>query len=276
MMARDEMFLSPARHIMAVMRATVRAYLKRFSAYAIELIRWPLGPLLTFAGWRITYSVAGRAHVDGASAAGFLLVGIFGLITWTSTLWSSGYAIEWERHEGTSPALFLSPASRAAVVAGYGVGSFVWFLPSFLCVLILGVVTGAQLQVADPLALALSVLALFVASLAAGFFFAGLFILSRNGNLIANFLQTPIFLLAGFLVPLSSLPSYLRPLSNALPVTHAIIALRGTALLGATLAQSGRQIALALALSFGFWFIGLLGLRRMERAAKRTGQLDLY
>jgi ABC-2 type transport system permease protein len=276
MKAREEIFLSPIGHMLAVTQATVRAYLRRFSAYAIELIRWPLGPLLTFASWRITYSVSGRAHVDGATAAGFLLVGIFGLITWTSTLWASGYAIHWERHEGTSPALFLSPASRAAVVAGYGIGSFVWFLPSFLSVLILGVLTGARLHVADPLALALSVLALFVASLAAGFFFAGLFVLSRNGNLIANFLQTPIFLLAGFLVPLSSLPSYVRPLSDALPVTHAIIALRTTSLLGATLAQSGRQIALALALSLVFWIIGLLGLRRMEYVAKRTGQLDLY
>src|SRR5947209_6147538 len=211
MKARDEMFLSPAGHALAVMQATVRAYLKRFSAYAIELIRWPLGPLLTFAGWRITYSVSGRTHVGGATAAGFLLVGLFGLITWTSTLWASGYAIQWERQEGTSPALFLSPASRAAVVAGYGIGSFVWFLPSFLCVLVLGILTGARLHVADPVALALSVLALFSASLAAGFFFAGLFVLSRNGNLIANFLQTPIFLLAGFLVPLSSLPASVRP-----------------------------------------------------------------
>jgi ABC-2 type transport system permease protein len=161
-------------------------------------------------------------------------------------------------------------------VAGYGLGSFIWFLPSFLCVLILGLATGARLHVADPLALVLSVLALFIASLAAGFFFSGLFVLSRNGNLIANFLQTPIFLLAGFLVPLSSLPSSVRPLSDVLPVTHAIIALRDTSLRGATLPQTGQQIALTLVLSLAFWFAGLLGLRRMEYVAKRTGQLELY
>src|SRR5579859_4369403 len=122
MMARDEMYLSPAAHMWVGMLATARAYLKRVSAYAIELIRWPLGPIFLFAAWRVTYAVSGRTHLDGATISGFLLVGVFGNITWNSSLWASGYALEHERYEGTSGALFLSPASRAAVVAGYGLG----------------------------------------------------------------------------------------------------------------------------------------------------------
>ena len=274
--ARDAMFLGSGAHLWAVVAATMRAYLKRFSAYAIELIRWPLGPLLTFASWLITYHVAGRSHVDGATAAGFLVVGIFGLITWTSTLWASGYALEFERHEGTSAALFLSPTSRGAVVAGYGLGSFVWFLPSFATLTLLGFVTGARLHVSDLMALLLSGLALFAASLAMGFFFSGLFILSRRGNLIANVLQAPIFLLCGFLVPLSSLPAWLRPLSDAIPATHAVIALRQSALAGATMRGIGGALLATFGLSLVYLVLGLYGLRRVERVAKRAGQLDLY
>lgn len=273
---RDAMFLGRGAHLWAVVAASMRAYLKRFSAYAIELIRWPLGPLLTFASWLITYHVAGRGHVDGASAAGFLVVGIFGLITWTSTLWASGYALEFERHEGTSAALFLSPASRGAVVAGYGLGSFVWFLPSFATLAFLGFVAGARLHVNDLAALLLSGLTLFAASLAMGFFFSGLFILSRRGNLITNVLQAPIFLLCGFLVPLSSLPAWLRPLSGAIPATHAVIALRQSALAGATLSGMRGELLMTVSLSAVYLIVGLYGLRRVEHVAKRAGQLDLY
>lgn len=274
--SRDVLFLSPAEHILATVFATARAYLRRSSAYLIQLIRWPLGPVMTFATWRITYAVSGRAHVAGATAAGFLLVGVFGLIAWSSSIWASGYAIEWERHEGTSGALFLSPASRPAIVLGYGIGSLIWFLPAFGAIVLLGLLTGARLDVADPVALILAGISLVTASLSAGFFFSGLFILSRRGNLIANFLQMPIYLLAGFMVPRSRLPDWLHPLSNALPVSHAVDALRATALTGASLSSAGREIAVAFGVSAAYAIIGLLALRRVEHVAKRSGQLDLY
>ncbi len=273
---RDTMFRSPAMHVVATILATARAYLRRSSAYLIELIRWPLGPVMTFATWRITYEVSGRGHVDGSTAAGFLLLGTFGLIAWSSSIWASGYAIEWERHEGTSGALFLSPASRAAVVTGYGIGSLIWFLPAFGAIVLLGLLTGARLDVTDPAALLLAGLSLVTASLAAGFFFSGLFILSRRGNLIANFLQMPIYLLAGFMVPRSRLPAWLHPLSNALPVSHAIDALRATALTGASISSAGWEIILAFLLSAVYAIIGFVALRRVEHVAKRSGQLDLY
>ncbi len=276
MTAREALFLPPAGHALATVLTATRAYLQRTSAYLIQLIRWPLGPVMTFATWRVTYAISGRSHVDGATAAGFLLVGMFGLIAWSSAIWASGYALEWERHEGTSGALFLSPASRTAVVAGYGLGSFIWFLPSFGVILLLGILSGARLDVADVPALVASVAALLTASLAAGFFFSGLFILSRRGNLIANFLQAPIYLLSGFMVPRDRLPAWLYPISNAIPVVHAVDALRATALAGATMSSAGGDILAAFGISTIVAVIGFFGLQRVERVAKRSGQLDLY
>lgn len=269
-------FIGPLAHPGAVVLATARSYLRRTNAYLIDVVRWPLGTLIMFATWRLTYAVAGRESVGGADAAGFLLVGTFGLITWTATIWSSGYAIEYERAEGTIGALFLSPASRVAAIVGYGLGGFVWLLPALALVAALGVATGARLHVADPLALAAAGLVLPVTSLATGFALAGLFILSRRANLLANFLQLPGSLLAGFLVPRDSLPGWLRPLSDALPAAHAVDALRASALGAATLAETRGPLLAALALSGLYTTIGFLALRRVEDAAKRSGQLDLY
>lgn len=260
----------------ATVLATARAQVQRWSAYLIDVLRMPLSPLLMFATWQITYNASGQRSVGGANVPGFLLVGMVGMITWTSTIWASGYAIEMERQEGTAGALFLSPASRVAVVAGYGLGSFIWLAPSFLVVLVLGFATGAQLHIADPLAVLGAVLALLAGSLACGFAFAGLFVLSRRGNLLANFLQTPIYLLAGFIVPRSALPDWLRPLSDLIPASHAVDALRASSLLGAGLASTLPEIVLALATSALFALIGIVGLRRVEHVAKRSGVLDLY
>jgi ABC-2 type transport system permease protein len=275
-MRREDMLLGPAAHAWVAMIATAGAYLKRVSAYTIQLVRWPLGPVIMFATWRVTYGIAGRGRIDGATISGFLIVGMIGLVTFSSSIWVSGYAIEWERSEGTSGALFLSPANRAAVIMGYGLGSFVWFAPTFLVIALLGLATGARFHVADPPAVLAAMAALVIASLATGFALAGLFILSRRGNLFANTAQQPIFLLAGFLVPRAFLPPWLHALSDAIPAAHAVDALRATALAGATWGSATSPLLWTLGTSAGFFLVGVLALRRVEYVAKHHGQLDLY
>ena len=262
-------------HFWTVLVGTARGYVKRANAYLIDVIRWPLFPLMLYATLHVAYTASGRAEVAGANVSGFLLVGIVGLLIWGATLWSGGYAIEWERATGTIGALLLSPASRVAVVLGYGVGGVVWALPGFAVVALLGLATGARLEVADPLAALAAGGALLVGSLAVGFALAGLFILSRRANLLANFLQTPIYLLAGFVVPRDELPGWLQPISSCLPVSHAIDALRASTLRGAGLGAIDHQLGLTLLTAAAFVLIGAVGLRRVEHVAKRGGQLEL-
>jgi ABC-type multidrug transport system permease subunit len=264
------------RHFWSVLVTTARGFVARSNAYLIDVIRWPVFPLVFYAAMRLTYSVSGQQTVAGLDVAAFLLVGMFAFITWSGTIWSSGYAIEYERSEGTIAALFLSPASRVATIAGYGLGGFVWMAPSFVTVAILGVATGARFNVADPLAVLGAILALLVGSLATGFALAGIFILSRRANLLANFLQRPGELLSGALFPRESLPAPLHALSNCLPVSHALDALRASTLGAATLRDTLPTIALALAVAAVYAMVGALSLRKVEYAAKHSGDLDLY
>jgi ABC-2 type transport system permease protein len=263
-------------HFWATLFGAAAGHIKRSNAYLIDIVRWPLFPLMLYATWQIGYTVSGQPEVAGTNAAGFLLVGIVGLIVWTATIWSGGYAIEYERSGGTAAALFLSPASRVAVVAGYGVGGMVWLCPALAVVALLGLAVGARLHVTDLLALAAAICALLIGALAVGFALAGLFILSRRANLLANFLQQPVHLLAGFVVPRQDLPGWLQPLSDLLPASHAIDALRASSLRGAGLNEIGGSIMLALATSALFALIGIISLRQVEQAAKRAGHLDLY
>lgn len=276
MIAREDLLLNPLAHRWAVLVATARTYFAILNSYVIQRARNPLTLALNFSTWRIAYSFTGHAHVNGATVSGFLLIGSFGNIIWFSTLWSSGFAIERARHEGTSGALFLSPASRPAVIVGYGLGALAMAVPAFVVVFILAILTGAQFHVSDWLATILSFLALVVGTLACGFALSGIFILSRRGNLIAVMLQMPIYFLAGFVVPVSRLPLWVQPFSNALPISHAAIALRQSALLGYSLPLTGPQLLWSFGIAAAISAIGFVALRRVEHVAKHAGQLDLY
>jgi ABC-2 type transport system permease protein len=276
MIAEPDALLSPLAHRWAVLAATARTYFTILNTYAIQRVRNPLTLAINFSTWRIAYGLTGHGHVNGATVSGFLLVGSFGNIIWFSTLWSSGFAIERARHEGTSGALFLSPASRPAVIVGYGLGALAMAVPAFLLVFVLALLTGAQLHVTDWLATVLSFIALVVGTLACGFALSGIFILSRRGNLISSLLQMPIYLLAGFVVPVSRLPLWVQPFSNALPISHAAIALRESALLGDGIALTGSQLLWSFGIAAAIAALGYLALWRVEHVAKHAGQLDLY
>lgn len=268
--------LRPVAHLWATILATARRYVKTRYAYPIEILPWALGALVSFGIWRITYAASGRTTVEGISASAYLMIGLIGLSTWTSTIWASGYTLEYERSEGTIGALFLAPASRTAVIAGYGLGSILWLAPSVIGVLLLGLLSGARFAIHDPLTPLLALVTTVAVSLATGFAFAGVFILSRRANALANFLQPPIYLLAGFFVPRDELPAWLQPLANAIPAGHAVDALRASTLRGASLGTVAPELLAALGVAAIYALIGFLSLRRVEYAAKRTGDLDLY
>jgi ABC-type multidrug transport system permease subunit len=268
-------FVGPLPHFWASLVVTARLFVARNDAYKIEVVRGPLSLLVVFGVWRLTYAAAGRLEVAGADASGFLFVGMFGMTTWGATVWSIGNALVRERGEGTLAALFISPVSRVALIAGYGAGQFVITLRVLSTLLLLALATGARLNVRDPAALVAGAVALPLAAFATGFAFSGLFILSRRGNLLANFLQTPIWLAAGFVVPRTELHPWLRRLSDVLPASHAVDALRAGSLRAATLADLAPDLTWFAGTSLAWVLVGLFALRGVEHAAKRAGTLGL-
>lgn len=256
--------------------ATTATSFKRNNAYVINIIRTPLLPVGLFLPAYLAWQAAGVQTIDGVSVGGFLLAGMFGLVCWSSAVWWTGSAIENERYEGTIGALFLSPASRVAIVLGHGLGGLAFLIPSFAVVALLGALTGAQLNVASPAAVAAAALTLLAASLAMGFLLASFFILTRRANLMANVIQHPLFLLGGFMIPRDELPGWLHAISQAMPIAHATDAFRASMLTSASLGDISAGLLAALGTSAAFMLIGLLGLRRVEHAAKRAGQLDLF
>jgi ABC-2 type transport system permease protein len=258
-----------------VLFASAGTFVRRQSAYAIELIRWPMFPVLYFLTLYLTYQVSGREMVAGYPTAGFLLVGVIGMVLWTSNLWDSGYAIEYMRYEGTISALFLSPASRSAVVFGYGVGSlFILVVPAATVLGTIVIVLGVEFGVASVPAVALSVAGMLMASMSLGYVLAGFFVLTRRANVIANFLQAPIYLLSGAVLPVSQLPGSLQLFARVFPLSYGMDAVRDTLLAGATVQDIAGTLAGLSLSSIALLILGAILLRRVEHDARNGAELD--
>lgn len=266
---------SDLRNAYYVCISTARSYIIRHTSYIVDVIRWPLYPTMYFLTLILAYHISGRANVGGFGVSGYLLVGTIGVVLWQSNLWSGGYAIEFERYGGTINALYLTPASRAAVVLGYSLGSLaVWILPNSL--ILAGVAWACHINanVSDPLAVIVCFACLVVATFALGFAVAGIFVMSRRANLMANFFQSPIYLLSGMIVPISALPGSMRVVATLFPLSAGMDALRRSLLSGASTADVSADLARLLLLSAALFIFGLFMLRRVENVAKRGGELD--
>jgi ABC-2 type transport system permease protein len=255
--------------------STAVAYVRRTLAYTIEVVRWPLFPILFYATLILTYQAAGRQSVDGVSPESFLLVGIFGMTLWSTAIWSGGYAIELERDSGTINSLFLAPVSRDAIVIGYSLGAIsVFVAPAMVIATLLGLVAGVEFNVSQAYAPLAAGIALMIAALAMAHLLAGAFVLTRRANMFANFLQAPIYVLSGMVVPIDNLPKALQWFAFIFPVSAGLDALRGTLLSGEPLGAVAGPIVRLLVISAVLFVAGHKILERVEDAARNAGTLD--
>jgi len=267
---------APARAFIAAMLAAARVQQRRWASNVILLIRRPLTPALVFVSLLLAYEISGQTTVPADQVAGFLIVGTVAQQAWNATVWSCGFALQMDAFEGTLPSVLAAPANRIAVVLGYGLGDLLLSVPSVLVTLVIGLAYGAEFDVASPLLAALMLAMVFASALAIGVACSGLFILSRNANPLANFLQTPVYILAGFYFPRSVLPDWLAWLGGLLPITHALEALRASMLDGAGWADTRADLGIALVTSALFLLLGVWSLRRVDHELRRTGSLNLF
>jgi len=255
--------------------ATIRAFLLRFASNPVLLIRAPITPVLFMIGFALAYQISGQQQVDGFDSTGFLVIGMLGTGAWSSTVWGSGNAIESEVYTGTLSAVVAAPGRLSAVISGHGIASMLFGLPALGASIVTGLLLGADFKISDPLAALVSLMFVYGCSLCIGLAFGGLFVLSRQSNALSNFLQTPIYLLAGFFVPVSALPEWLQKVSALLPISHAVSALRATTLGGASLGDVSSDLGAAALTSAVFLIAGVWSLRYLDQVVRRRATLDL-
>jgi ABC-2 type transport system permease protein len=196
--------------------------------------------------------------------------GLMGI--WSSTLFGSGGAIQWQRWQGTLESLIVAPPAFILVLAPLTLATSTIGLYALASTLLWGrLLFGIPLHLAHPWLFVLAVPTTVVSLGFLGLVLASTFILYRNANALSNLLEYPVWLITGLLVPLSLLPGWVRPISWVLAPTWGVRAIREAALGGSPLPAIGMCAGLALA----YLGIGATCLHLFETLARKQASLSL-
>ncbi len=169
----------------------------------------------------------------GVDYMAFLAPGIIGMSMLFTSMFA-GLSVLWDREFGFLKEIMVAPVSRVSIVLGRIAGGTTTSLIPGVMLLIISIAIGVKIT--GLLAFLLAVL--FMILIAITFIGLGLVFASnmkdtQGFSMIMNFVIFPIFFLSGALFPLENLPSWIRALSYADPLTYGVDGLRNV-LLGAS------------------------------------------
>jgi ABC-2 type transport system permease protein len=191
---------------------------------------------------------------------------------WTTTSVSASSALQRQRWQGTLELLAAAPVHFAAVLLPMTLATATIGFYCIVTTLLWGrFAFGIELRVDDPLLFVASLVAVVIAVGMLGFLLAVAFVRYRVAWAIGAATEYPVWLVCGFLVPLSLLPDWVRPISWALAPTWGMNAVRESAGGGTPLPD----LILCLGLGIAYVGLGALLLERLLRAARQRAALSL-
>jgi ABC-2 type transport system permease protein len=191
---------------------------------------------------------------------------------WSSTLFGSGGALQWNRWQGTLELLVAAPPPFIVVLLPLTIATSITGAYSLLATLFWGhVFFGVPLHLVHPALFVLAVPAAVVSLGLMGLLMASSFILYRHANALSNLLEYPVWVATGLLFPIALLPGWVAPISWLLAPTWGIEAIRHSALGGSV------WFPIAMCALTGALYLGLAAvfLRIFERAARARATLAL-
>jgi ABC-2 type transport system permease protein len=191
---------------------------------------------------------------------------------WSATSTTAGSAMQRQRWHGTLELLVAAPAHFALVLLPITIAIATIGIYSMGATLLWGrVLFGIDVTLEHPVVFVLALPATILSIGALGFLLAVSFVRYRTAWALGNMLEYPVWLICGFLVPLSLFPGWVRPISWALAPTWGMNAIRESALGG----SPGVDIAMCAVLAAAYTAAGVLVVDRALHAARASATLSL-
>jgi ABC-2 type transport system permease protein len=191
---------------------------------------------------------------------------------WSATSVAASSALQRERWSGTLELLVAVPTHFALVLMPITIAMSTIGIYSMTATLLWGrFVFGIDVHIVHPLLFVLAIPATIASIGMLGFLLSVSVVRYRTAWALGNAMEYPVWLVCGFLVPLSLLPGFVRPISWALAPTWGIRAIRESALGGSPLPDLG----ICCALGLGYGTLGVLLVETVLRSARRTATLSL-
>ena len=196
--------------------------------------------------------------------------GLMGM--WSSTLFGSGGAIQWQRWQGTLELLVAAPPRFILTMVPLTIATATIGLYAVVATLLWGrLLFDVPLDVEHPWLFALALPVTTVGLGLLGLVLASTFVLYRHASAFSNLLEYPVWLVSGLLVPVSLLPGWVEPVSWVLAPTWGVKAVRESALGG----DPGTAVGMCVLLSAVYLVVGAATMANFERLARKRATLGL-
>jgi len=268
------------RALKAAARKELRV-IRRYPALWAGMVFWPiLLPAVyvlqahAYAGGDSRAMAAFFARSGTSQLAGFIFLG-WSVYMWLSmSLWGPGTALRQQQVQGQLEAVFLTPASRVAVLFGPVVAYLaltLWIL------LVVGVALRFAFGVTLGAAEAAQALAVVVASTPAiygiGALFSSAVLRWREVNGLVQVVRGLFTVFCGMTYPIVILPGWAQHVAYSLPPTYVIGDFRLVLLRGANLAQVAPDLLILLGSGALLCILAAVAFRATERYARGGGSL---
>jgi ABC-2 type transport system permease protein len=228
---------------------------------------WATTPLFTAVFLSIAEH-AGRHDLTSYAVVAPTLMG-----QWTLALGIAGELITEERSQGTLEALMATPGRFSVVIVGrICAASLLGITALAEAWLVAGLGFGRWIAVPHPVVLAIALPANAAAMAGTASILSSLFVLMPSARIVQNTLNYPVYLLSGVLVPIATLPLWIRPVSHVIFLSWSADLLR-SALDSAAVSHPAARVAVVAVLGLSGYGIGAALLSRVLRRVRRLGTL---
>lgn len=253
-------------------------------SYPIMIVFWAVFPLL----WVMPYVFQGKALVgSGTSEAfrqltgsgnylAFVLIGAMISTFVFSALWGVGNALREETYWGTMEYIIASPAHPLTILIGKTLAEWVWAsVMAFFQGVIIALFFGVKFTLAKILPVLLLVGLLMIGFYGFAIAFAGFTLLIKEVHGWVHTLEWIFFLFSPIRYPVQVNP-ITAALSTLIPLTWALIAIRGIILLNKTDVNLYYTVLILAVMDIILLITGYFLFVYLEKKTRRDGTIGMH
>jgi len=214
-------------------------------------------------------------YLNEKSLLSFVLIGYMAMIFFR-TLVQSAWRFSMERTAGTLELVYLSPASRLAIVLGNCLSALVNSVWLFLVFMVGIQLTYSEVLIQSPFWFTMAFIMMIVMSVLWGMLLNGLFIFTRDSSFLFTILEEPMEIFAGVKVPVSIMPLWAQFIAGFFPLTYAIKTLRMFMFEQVNVSEIFRIFGIMTLVCITMFILTLLILHYGEKYNRKTGHLALF
>jgi ABC-2 type transport system permease protein len=252
-----------------------------YSAFRLAMLHWFADPqwvipnviapfVFTFVALTLFQGTSDPSRPFGLYAV--LGGGMMGM--WGNTLYASGFAISFEKWQGTLEEVVAAPSNLLHVIAGRSVSNALFGLTNMVAILLIAAfVFRVPLGVANPFLFGFSIVLTLLSVSALGLIFASSFVLTRSAQVFTNGLEFPIYVVSGSMFPIALLPFWVHPAAYILGPTWGIDAIRAAASTADVSLTFWTDVGVMLLITLVYVVVAAVLFKMVETKSRRDGSL---